>query len=228
MEPLNHPLVDSNLTINLPMIQEWKPQYRLVDVLLQAHELLSNSEPSAAASQGVPHSQSQQAMSSSNSSQGSNSPADSRVDAIIQYLQSCSDDDLMRFVTQEESYRQLVSTMATEMKVEMQTMVLCDKSVRGIQIFDRPREMEERVVQAAEQNLEREAEIQDRKNQIAIVKSSDYADTRRLYEGAVKEHEQLNALINIPHLLKQLHDATDEASIHSRLSESANSCLCFS
>ena len=84
-----------------------------------------------------------------------------------------------------------------------------------MQIFDRPRELEERTIQAAEQNLEREAEIRDRKNQIAIVKSSDYADTRRLYEGAVKEHERLNALVNIPFLLKQLQDLTKEASMQS-------------
>ena len=58
----------------------------------------------------------------------------------------------------------------------------------------------------AEQNLEREAELEDRANQVAIVRSSDYATMCELYKKKSTEHQELSKSFNIPKFVQQLND----------------------
>jgi len=192
---LNHPLINTDLSINLPLLRDWKPQIRLVDMLLQAQELIFGAGPISQTA--MPHAHRPPPPPPSHSSQGSNSPAEmvantQHQEAVNHLLQQCSNEELYKILTDPNVYDEFISVAAAKL------------NVLG------PGQKDEENVRLAQENLERDNEIQDRMNQIAIVKSSDYASMCRMYGDEMKQHQALMSRNNIPSLLQQLQDTSQK------------------
>lgn len=59
-------------------------------------------------------------------------------------------------------------------------------------------------IRVAEANLEGESEMTERRNQIAIIKSTEHADTQLFYEEKLKEHQSDITGIGLPNVLHSL------------------------
>lgn len=112
---INHPLVNADASINLPLLRDWKPQIRLVDVLMQAQEMIFGTGAMTHGNHQAIH------HPPSHSSQGSNSPVEQtgvqQQDVIMQMLQHCPNAELQRYLTDPAAYEEFVSIAVAELKV---------------------------------------------------------------------------------------------------------------
>eukprot|EP00210_Caulerpa_lentillifera_P001707 g1640.t2 len=172
---INHPWVDANGKVNLPMLQDWKVNYTLVEAMSNAQTgILGGGAPAPVTSS---HSQ-QDLRQSRTGLHGVN---------IAQYLEQYSTDELHGFLTHPQKFETLIRTLMAESPVI--------KSIK---------ELQQEIVQLSELNLSREDEITELQNQIAIIKSTEYTNTRQVYEEKITEHQEIQNRVNIPKLVNDL------------------------
>lgn len=87
---------------------------------------------------------------------------------------------------------------------------------------DQSQSLKEENIRIAMENLEKEADINDRKNHVAIVKSSDYDAMCSIYASKREDYARIHESINIPSFLNQLQS---EAHQVKRKTKNKRTCL---
>lgn len=93
-------------------------------------------------------------------------------------------------------------------------LILC----HVLQSIRRNDELKNQNKEAARRNLSRETEINELVNQIAIIKSSEFADARRDFEEKVVKQKEIAGRISVPALIESMQRQAREVMSHAHVS----------
>ncbi|GMH32575.1 hypothetical protein BSKO_00409 [Bryopsis sp. KO-2023] len=125
-------------------------------------------------------------------------PAAGGVGEIANILEGYSNEDLGTCIVDTGAYKQLF-----------------ERVVQTLQPEKMNEEVRKRNEAAAKANLSREGEINELINQIAIIKSSEYAYARKDFEEKVAKHMSIAGKISIPALINSLQESGKEVDDES-------------
>lgn len=126
--------------------------------------------------------------------QGQQPVHDINFEDIKRDIQRLSDDELVKLLTDKEAYAHYVANMK-----ELNNM--------GSSI----KELVTKNQTLAESSLEKQNQIADVKNQIAIIRSTEVLEVKNKYEELAKEHNSILSSINVNTLKEKVAEAATEA-----------------
>merc|ERR1711959_660413 len=126
--------------------------------------------------------------------QGQQPVHDINFEDIKRDIQRLSDDELVKLLTDKEAYAHYVANMKqmSNMGSSMKELVLKNQAL-------------------AESSLEKQNQIADVKNQIAIIRSTEVLEVKNKYEELAKELNSILSSINVKTLKEKVSDAAAEA-----------------
>lgn len=116
------------------------------------------------------------------------------VEDVKREISKLSDEDLMKLLTDKEAYARHIAGMEELSNMGMSIKELVEKN-RAL----------------AEASLEKQNQIADVKNQIAIIRSTEVLEVKNKYEALAKEHNSILSSINVNTLKEKLADAAASA-----------------
>ncbi|QDZ20646.1 vacuolar protein-sorting-associated protein [Chloropicon primus] len=135
--------------------------------------------------------------------QGSSSPApvpshDINLEEVKSEIAKLSEEKLLELLTDKEAYAQYMAGMKqlNNMGLSIRELVLKNQAV-------------------AESSLEKQNQIADVKNQIAIIRSTEVLEVKNKYEALAKEHNSILSSINVNTLKEKLSEAATKADEES-------------
>ena len=119
---------------------------------------------------------------------------DMSYEEIKKDLQSLPEDKLVELLTDKKAYASYLANMKqmSNMGSSMKELVLKNQAL-------------------AESSLEKQNQIADVKNQIAIIRSTEVLEVKNKYEELAKEHNSILSSINVKTLKEKVSDAAAEA-----------------
>lgn len=180
--PLQHQWVDQAGQLSCPGLTHWGPHSRLSAVVQEALQGLSG--------QGTPSASSSRPASpmESSPSKAATAPTD------FPQLQTLSNDQLQELLFNKEAFLKLADSVIED----SQPMHVKKLLARG-------------NMDLAQANLEREGEVGEIKNQIAIIRSSEYAAAKEAFDVAYTRQEAILQKIKPQALIEALGEKAAEA-----------------